>query len=462
MRKKEQINNFSHKKDTYFCYYNSMSKIILIISCIIIAGQSDIQYLIFEGGGPDEGPGPNQTINIASLKDVFGEVNPNAKRMYAYGKQQIRFLTRSIEFIRNEMESAFRLAEQTNVPLFLHIDPIYGWGADGENSSIDAPIIKYWNNETMREWIEFPLNKNELPNRIPRTWFNWGSWCSPTSAFPAIGAPNFKNFSVIQFNQSVSQPLSQWLIKLNEQNKSYLFAGINIGWETSLLNYRNIDPAHRPTAVWPVNARNITMKEWEAGAQLGYATLYWQGWNEEKLVTEARIRNITRDALFNFLCFQAIQNYLQILAKVCLDNHISRKLIFTHIVPMASVDPSRIETTVPPIWTAVNNYSIPGFTMDNRGAAVYNLTELKHQITIVDPSQLHFSVSESYLFNYGDEESMRLNLAEAFDNGALIKAIYGALPFSSQDPQPAGAIKAIQQWLKTNATLYSTTNFLRN
>lgn len=430
--------------------------IIFTLPSYIISAQRDIQYLIFEGGGPDEGPGPNQTINIASLKRIFGEVNPNSQRMYAYGKQQVRFLTRSNAFVRAEMEAAFDLAEQTNVPLYIHIDPIYGWGADEENSSADAPTIKYWNNETMREWFEFPSNENQLPTRIPRIWFNWGPWCSPSSAFPAIGAPNFINFSAIQFNESISKPLAQWIIRLNQQNKSYLFAGINIGWETNILNYRQIDPAHLPTAEWPVNARNITMKEWEAGAQLGYASLYWQGWTEAKLVTEAQIRNITRDALFNLLCYEAIHDYLQILAKACVDNNIPREHIFTHIVPMASVDPSRIQTTVPPIWTAVNPYATPGFTMDNRGAAIYNLTELKHEITIVDPSQLHFAVSESYLFNYGDEESMRNNLAEAFDNGGLIKSIYGALPFVSEDPQPAGAIKAIQQWLNSTTTLFST------
>lgn len=427
--------------------------IIFTLTSHIIYGQKDIQYLIFEGGGPDEGPGPNQTINIAALKRIFGEVNPNSQHMYAYGKQQVRFLTRSITFVRTEMEAAFNLAEQTNVPLYIHIDPLYGWGADEENSPNDAPIIKYWNNETMREWLEFPLsNENQLPTRIPRTWFNWGSWCSPVSAFPAIGAPNFLNFAVMQFNESVSKPLSQWITRLNEQNKSYLFAGINIGWETNILNYRQVDPAHLPTAVWPVNARNITMKEWEAGAQLGYASLYWQGWTEEKLVIEAKNRNITRDALFNFLCYQTIHDYLQILAKTCVDNNIAREHIFTHIVAIASADSSRMQTTVPPIWTAVNSYSIPGFTMDNRGAAIYNLTELKHEIILVDPSQTHFAVSESYLFNYGDEESMHNNLAEAFDNGGLIKSIYGALPFASEDPQPAGAIKAIQQWLNTSST----------
>ena len=415
----------------------------------IITAQADIQYLIFEGGGPDEGPGPNQTINIASLKRTFGEINPNAQRMYGYGKQQVRFLTRSSTFVRSEIEAAFDLAEQTNVPLFIHIDPVYGWGADEESSTADAPAIKYWNNETMREWIEFPSNESQLPSWIPRTWFNWGPWCSPSSAFPAIGAPNFISFSAMQLNESVGKPLAQWMINLNKQNRTYLFAGINIGWETSILNYRYIDPAHLPTAEWPVKARNITMQIWEAGAQLGYASLYWQGWTEDKLVTEAHIRNMTRDALFNFLCYQAIYNYLQVLAEVCVNNNIPRNRIFTHIVPMASVDPSRMETTVPPSWTAVNSYSIPGFTMDNRGAAVYNLTEIKLQIAAVDPSQSHFAVSESYLFNYGDEKSMHDNLAEAFDNGCSMKAIFGALPFDSEDPQPVGAIKAIQQWLNT-------------
>jgi hypothetical protein len=57
---------------------------------------------------------------------------------------------------------------------------------------------------------------------------------------------------------------------------------------------------------------------------------------------------------------------------------------------------------------------------------------------------------------------MRDNLAEAFNNGCLIKAIFGALPFASEDPQPAGAIKAIRQWLVTNSTLDSVSNIFNN
>ena len=43
---------------------------------------------------------------------------------------------------------------------------------------------------------------------------------------------------------------------------------------------------------------------------------------------------------------------------------------------------------------------------------------------------------------------MHDNLAEAFENGAYIKALYGALPLDPNNPQPAGAIKAIQLWLE--------------
>jgi hypothetical protein len=140
---------------------------------------------------------------------------------------------------------------------------------------------------------------------------------------------------------------------------------------------------------------------------------------------------------------------LETLARVCVENGIPKDHVFTHIVPMASIDPSLIRPSTPPIWTAVNSYSIPGFTMDNRGAAIYNLTALKSQIIAADPLQNHFAVSESYFFNYKDEESMRDNLAEAFNNGGLMKSIYGALPFSNDDPQPIGAIKAVREWLTT-------------
>ncbi len=424
--------------------------ILLLFILLKITAQKTPQYLIFEGGAIDanNGPVPNQITYFASLKHTLGEISPSAPRMYAYGIQQV-FLTRSSSYIHSELDTLFSLAEQENIPLFIHIDPIYGWGADLENSTADAPTIKYWNNETMREWIEFPSDDKHLPIRIPRTWFNWGSWCSPVSAFPAIGAPAYLEFASQQLFQTIVEPLIHWRIRLNQENRTYLFAGINIGWETHIFDYRDIDPTHLPNASWPINARNISMQQWEAGTQLGYASLYWQGWNETKLTDEAQRRNMTRNDLFNTLCYAMVHDYLQTLARVCTENGIPKDHVFTHIVPMASVNPSWIRPTIPPIWTAVNSYSIPGFTMDNRGAAIYNLTELKRQITATDPSQNYFAVSESYLFNYKDEESMRDNLAEAFNNGALMKSVYGALPFADDDPQPIGAINAIRKWLNT-------------
>ena len=110
---------------------------------------------------------------------------------------------------------------------------------------------------------------------------------------------------------------------------------------------------------------------------------------------------------------------------------IPRDHVYTHTVAMASVDPARANTGTPPIWAAVNAYSIPGFTMDNDGAAVYDLAQVKRQIVVADPAQTHFAVAESYLFHYGDELAMRANLSEAFDNGATIKGFWRAAVFEN-------------------------------
>ena len=52
-----------------------------------------IQYVEFEGGGPDEGPSHDDVANIASLKATFGPNDGKATHQYAYGVQEVRILT---------------------------------------------------------------------------------------------------------------------------------------------------------------------------------------------------------------------------------------------------------------------------------------------------------------------------------------------------------------------------------
>ncbi len=435
---------------------------MLFVFLAAIAGQQlahaekkQVEYLIFEGGGPDQGASHNVSRNMAALKKKFGPIDPTAPRMYGYGVQQIRILTRSTPFLAREINRALEAAEQNDIPVWLHLDPLYGWGADQEFRSEDAPSVKFWKHPKMREWREFPAH-GEMPSYIPRLWFNWGPWCSPVGAFPAIGSPQFVEFSRKQLREGVLTPLVLRLKKWNAEGRDYLFAGINIGWEIYIPNYHQgwLDAPNgvrkEPVlAEQPRTIRGLKMDESLVGSQLGYASLHWRGWTEERLREAAHKEGITRDEKFRQLCYDSMHDYMQVMAKECFDYGLSREKIYTHIVALASVvEP---DTNMPEIWTSVNPYSTPGFTMDNKGGAKFNFEELKRQLAKAPGSRgTQFGAVETYFGLNGrnyvtDKVSYKKELDEMFDNGARIQAIFGAFPFTGRSPEAGFA--AIRDWI---------------
>ena len=107
-------------------------------------------------------------------------------------------------------------------------------------------------------------------------------------------------------------------------------------------------------------------------------------------------------------------DYNAALAKCFHDQGLPRDHVYTHQVAVGTAKPGIMSTITPPIWVAVNPYSTPGFTLDNKGGAVYDLAEVKRQIKAADPSQDHFAASESYLRDYHDEKAFSDVLAEQF------------------------------------------------
>jgi hypothetical protein len=310
--------------------------------------------------------------------------------------------------------------------------------------------VKYWDNPKMREWLSFPVG-GKLPDQIPRPWFNWGSWVSPAPALPAFGSPKFLNFAETQIRDGLAAPIARRLHALRQNHREYLFAGINVGWETHFLDNRGTDLKKLPEAVWPAEQRGVRMQPWEANGQTGYASLYWTGWNAQRLAAEAAHRKTTPSSLFDNLCFGVVHDYMESLAGECVKAGLSSSRIYTHIVAISTVRPEATSTFLMPTWVAVNRFSVPGFTMDNRGAAVYNLSVLKSQIHAADPDQKGFAAIESYLANYRDEKSCADSLHETFDNGGVIKVLFGPFgkgtPFEL-DPKPEGATLAILKWLR--------------
>ena len=399
------------------------------------------QYLVL-GGATD----------CAAMKKTFGPVRSDAPRRYAFSPDPpLQILTRSVPYLRKQINDAFDVAERENVPVAFHVDPEYAWGADLEKSPADAPAVKYWNDPTMREWTEFPA-QGQLPTRIPRQWFNWGAWNSPAPAVPAFGAPKLLWFVSAQMRDGVALPIAHRARLLSRRGKAYLFAGINVGWETSIPINVGVPADALPNAVWPAESRPFKMQPWEANAHLGYASLFWQGWNQEKLTAEARRRRCDTQSVFNDAAWRILHDYNQTLAKICFDQGLPRQRIYTHEVAVATVKPGIMSTITPPIWVAVNPYSTPGFTLDNKGGAVYDLGEIKRQIKAADPSQNSFACSESYLRDYHDAAAFGVILQEQFGSGCLIKWLYSSYPTGGVfglDPAPKNETLAIIHWLQS-------------
>ena len=148
---------------------------LLVAAVLTQVGKPSNQplYLAFEGNIE------SYHGDIPFLKSVLGPDDGNSRHQYAYSVGEMPLLTRSIAFLKHAVDDSFDIAEKEIVPIMFHLDPMYGFFADTEKRPEDAPAKKYWNEPEMREWLSFPTG-DKLPTQIPRPWFNWGSWVSPS------------------------------------------------------------------------------------------------------------------------------------------------------------------------------------------------------------------------------------------------------------------------------------------
>ncbi|KAL0490756.1 hypothetical protein AKO1_002554 [Acrasis kona] len=256
------------------------------------------------------------------------------------------------------------------------------------------------------------------------------------------------NFVLKQMQDGVAKPLRNRYENLKKVNKEYLFAGINIAWENGMNQIPRLDKL--PTAAEPIQSRGIQMQVWESGAQLGYASLHWNGYNNSRLIREAILARITPKQMFTTLMWEIISDYNILLSKTISDVGVPRTHIFTHQVAIPTVDKSKASALWPPVWVNVNDFSTPGFTMDNRGSAVFDIDTIKQQIKQVDKNQKYYAAVETYLQHYHDESSLTQNLKETFESGAIVKWLYGAYPVGGEfglDVDPVNATLAIKKWL---------------
>lgn len=388
---------------------------------------------------PSAGKDANTAYNFVNeLPYLFGNIKRSDKYKYAFGLPGPMLLTQSLSEMRDQMNKAFDAAEKYNVPVYFQLDDCnnytteFGGGAEQ----------KFYENPDWVEWVDFPKEGEawggQSNGRAPYFWFNWGAWMH-AKAFPSFQSPGFREFIVRRLKEGVVSTLKDRYQRLKTLKKEYLFAGVAIGWETHIPDYSssntvsNVSPQNLP-----VNSlAGDTMKIWEA-AKYGYNSLHTLGKTE-----------YSRDVLN-----QVIHDYSELLAKTVYESGIPRNKIFTHIVGFISAFPDLKTTFIPPIWTAVNEYSTPGFTMSPI-TCPYNVDVIKAEIKKKDPVQQHFGNVEGYSRgvdgNYTDASNY---LSSMFNNGALLVSVFGwgrepaTSEFAVSHSKTSPFVQAAQNWLK--------------
>lgn len=388
---------------------------------------------------------------LPEMKQLYGEINPQSDRMYAFGLVGPMLLTQSIEQMQAEIHSGFDYAEKYNIPVYFQLDDVTN---NSKHYGSDA-AVKFYEHPEMCEWTMFPeagetYGGEKKYGKLPRYWFNWSVWMS-SPAFPCLESPDFRSLISENMKKGVLEPLMERYEALKKAGKEYLFAGMAIGWETHIPDNSpqngilRFDPANPPKNI----VTGEIMEEWEMN-QYGYAALHYRGYNQEKLEKEAKEKGKSVRGYMNSILYDVIHDFSEFMAKQAYDAGVPRQKIFTHMVSLSTARVT--ETTfAPPTWSAVNSYSTPGFTM-SPVTCPYDINTLQQEIQKADPEMKSFACTEGYASGLEDEEKATAYFNEMFSNGAVLVAAFGYTDMGSRlfefkRTPDFGYNKAVIQWL---------------
>ena len=387
-------------------------------------------YLVFQMGADNK----DFASVLPELKAEFGAKPAGSSRYVGFGVALMTLKT-PVEELRRQVNRALNSAEETGLPVLIKLD--------------DMNFPTEYTDPSMVEWTAFPKPGEAHGPLVKHYWLNWGSWMAlPPS--PNLESVAFRKNVEMRLKEVVLPPLLERLARWKDQNRSYLFAGVCVGWESGIPEYRPM----RQVAVLPRDEqRKITMTEEERGVQFGYASLYSRGWTQQKIQeTSAKTGKSVEDVTTDLL-FQVIHDYTSFFAKTVHDAGIPQERIYTHGVAWESVPDKllpgawmRKSSRVPPIWVNVNPYSRPGYTA---GAGQFDSVTL---VKLLRAAGAHdgWGAVEAYVRGVESEDAFEGYLSQLFGSGARMVDIFGwTATGSPYDPKRApGALRSIHSWLE--------------
>lgn len=316
---------------------------------------------------------------LREFDDLYGPLNPESDRMVGFGLPGPMLINQSIEEIKEEVYGAFSLAERYNRPVYFNLDDCTAYtGAFGSGSE-----IVFSEHPEMCEWVAFPNFGESWGGQsngaLPRWWFNWGSWLCVDAA-PCLNSPEFLAFMKEKIEKGFLPALTECYQKLIDEGKEYLFAGVSVGWETQIPDYTfNAAPG---------------MYEWEQ-TQYGYHALHNMGYSEKSLKREADLLGLSVREHTQNLLMGVLNDYVTFMARTVAQCGLIREKIFSHVVAIQSAGQVARTTAWPDVEVAVNEYCIPGWTM-NRNTCNYDMEVLLAAIDEKLPGYAEFANTEGY------------------------------------------------------------------
>jgi len=311
--------------------------------------------------------------------------------------------------IRSCLDKFFNASEQYDVPFLLQLDTERFWDSRPDLWNWFDPAKSGYN----------PANKNNVE------WSGWNAatkesfinWGSPIKLAPK---PCYESAAVKQVIANkfeiIASKLNAWRQKLSDAGKEYLFAGIDVAWETGIDDYRN--------ASWLAA---------EYKYQLGYNALSKRGFSATK-----------PPANINAELEKTVKDFNEYRAKFFYDKGISKDKIYTHAwgVEDQSIAGSAGYVQHGPISTGINNYSTLGVTLY---PPTYDANRVKAAIgsapwaLIESPPDAILTAPANYLslkdwLNYGNCKMavvLGLSVSRA-DTASQIKQIASLIPANNE------------------------------
>ena len=333
-----------------------------------LSDKSDPHYLVYQFMADSDHPEQARPW-VEKLQAEFGRQKPGQAKYLGFGFF-IEDMNGDVSSVRRKIETLLEFAEQYEMPVWFQLEGTMFWSKRPDRLTANPEAV---------EWSAFPGPGQKTGPIMPRIWFNWGQQTALPVPPPCFASPIFQADVTDRLQNAILAPLREALKRWQSGpvDRTYLFAGITVGNEVQMQDYRDYKMHMERGAPRPQDkATGLEMTDAEM-VRGGYCSLYNRGYTAEKVaeIVKTRFGNDANqqntDTVITDLLNDAVHDYMAFRAKILWDglagSGAAQKRIYTHTTAaVRKYFESRAPITaegIPTVAAGVNPYSRPGFTV---------------------------------------------------------------------------------------------------